>query len=85
MKRIILIWANGQRLRLAGWGLGTQNVASDRGIDVMKEVLEVSAPYQIFNAIARAKRQRSMWVKTVFALQDKNLDVLRDLNNRVKF
>ncbi len=63
MKRIILIWANGQRLRLAGWGLGTQNVASDRGIDVMKDVLEVSAPYQTFNAIARAKRQRSMWVK----------------------
>ncbi|MBA3570467.1 MAG: hypothetical protein H0W34_00510 [Pyrinomonadaceae bacterium] len=45
MKRIILIWADGQRLRLGRMWLVTQNVASDRGIDVMKEVLEVSVPY----------------------------------------
>lgn len=66
-------------------GLVTQNVASDRGIDVMKEVLEVSVPYQTFNTIARGQTIEIKVGKTVFALQDKNLDAPRDLNNRVKF
>ncbi len=68
-------------------GLVTQNVASDRGIDVMKEVLEVSVsvPYQTFNTIARGQTIEIKLGKTVFALPVKNLDALRDLNNRVKF
>ncbi len=66
-------------------GLVTQNVAGDRGIDVMKEVLEVAVPYQAFNKIARSQTIEIRLGKTVFALQEKNLEALRDLNNRVKF
>lgn len=84
-ERELFVVADGQRLRLGRMGLVTQNVASDRGIDVMKEVLEVSVPYQTFNKIARGQTIEIKLGKTVFALQEKNLDALRDLNNRVKF
>jgi hypothetical protein len=83
-ERELFVVADGQRLRLGRMALATQNVASDRGIDVMKEVLEVSVPYQTFNTIALAQTVEIKVGKTVFALQEKNLDALRDLNIRVK-
>ncbi len=83
-ERELLVVADGQRLRLGRMGLVTQDVAGDRGIDRMKEVLEVLIPYQTFNTIARAQTVEIKVGKTVFALQEKNLDALRDLNNRVK-
>ncbi|CAN5575362.1 hypothetical protein BH20ACI3_BH20ACI3_04590 [soil metagenome] len=84
-ERELFVVADGQRLRLGRMGLVTQNVAGDRGIDVMKEVLEVAVPYQAFNKIARSQTIEIRLGKTVFALQEKNLEALRDLNNRVKF
>ncbi len=63
----------------------TQNVAGDRWIDVMKEVLEVSVPYKTFDTIARAQTVEVKVGKTVFALEQKNLEALGDLNIRVKF
>lgn len=84
-ERELFVVADGQRLRLGRMKLVTQNVASDRGIDVMKEVLEVSVPYQTFNTIAQGKTVEIKVGKTVFALQERNLDALRDLNIRVKF
>lgn len=84
-ERELFVVADGVRLRLGRMGLVTQNVAGDRGIDVMKEVLEVSVPYQTFDKIARAKTVEIKVGKSVFALQEKNLDALGDLNIRVKF
>lgn len=84
-ERELFVVADGERLRLGRMGLVTQNVASDRGIDVMKEVLEVSVPYQTFDKIARGQTVEIKVGKTVFALQQKNLDALGDLNIRVKF
>ncbi len=84
-ERELFVVADGQRLRLGRMKLVTQNVASDRGIDVMKEVLEVSVPYQTFNTIAQGKTVEIKVGKTVFAMQERNLDALRDLNIRVKF
>jgi len=84
-ERELIVVADGQRLRLGRMRLVTQDVASDRGIDRMNEVLEVSVPYQAFNTIALAQTVEIKVGKTVFALQEKNLDALRDLNIRVKF
>lgn len=83
-ERELFVVADGQRLKLGRMGLVTQDVASDRGIDRMKEVLEVLVPYQTFNTIARAQTVEIKVGKTVFALRGKNLDALLDLNNRVK-
>jgi len=84
-ERELIVVADGQRLRLGRMRLVTQDVASDRGIDRMNEVLEVSVPYQAFNTIALAQTVEIKVGKTVFALQEKTLDALRDLNIRVKF
>ena len=51
----------------------------------MKEVLEISVPYKTFNTIAQAQTVEIKVGKSVFALQQKNLDALGDLNLRVKF
>jgi hypothetical protein len=84
-ERELFVVADGLRLRLGPMGLVTQKIAGDRGIDVMKEVLEVSVPYKTFNTIAQGETIEIKVGKTVFPLQEKNLDALRDLNNRVKF
>jgi hypothetical protein len=65
--------------------LVTANIAGDRLIDVMKEVLEVSVPYETFNKIAFGQVIEIKVGKTTFALQEKNVAALRDLNNRVIF
>lgn len=84
-ERELFVVADGQRLRLGRMGLVTQNIAGDRWIDVMKEVLEVSVPYKTFDTIARAQMVEVKVGKTVFALEQKNLEALGDLNIRVKF
>jgi hypothetical protein len=84
-ERELFVVADGERLKLGRMGLVTQDLASDRGIDRMNEVLEVLVPYQNFNTIASGKTVEMKVGKSVFALQEKNLDALRDLNIRVKF
>jgi hypothetical protein len=66
-------------------GLVKQDVATDKLIDVMNEVLEVSLPYTTFEKIARADYVEVKVGHSEFALQEKNIAALRDLNNRVKF
>jgi hypothetical protein len=53
--------------------------------DMMTEVLEVEVPYAVFTKIARAQTVDIKVGNTTFELGPKNLDALRDLNNRVKF
>ncbi|MFN2510217.1 MAG: hypothetical protein ABR568_02090 [Pyrinomonadaceae bacterium] len=83
-ERELFVVADAQRMKLGTMGLVTQDVASDRGIDRMNEVLEVSVSYKIFNTIVEAKTVEMKVGKSVFALQEKNLDALRDLNIRVR-
>jgi len=83
-ERELFVVADGQRLKLGRMGLVTQNVAGDRGLDVMKEVLEVLVAYKTFDTIAGAKMVEFKVGKSVFELQEKNLDALRDLNIRVR-
>jgi len=84
-QRDLAIVANGETIRLGRMTLINQNVDTDRLIDVMKEVLEVSLTYQNFNKIARAEFVEMRVGNSEFALQEKNLAAFRDLNNRVKF
>jgi hypothetical protein len=84
-ERELFVVADGHTLRLGRMELETQNVAANRGIDVMKEVLQVSFPYETFDKIARAQTVEIKVGKSVFALQTKNLEALGDLNLRVKF
>ena len=84
-ERELFVVANGERLKLGRMALLTQNVDTDRLVEVMKEVLEVSLPYQTFNKIALAEAVEMRVGKTTFALQKRNIAALRDLNNRVIF
>jgi hypothetical protein len=84
-ERELFVVADGQRLKLGRMALVTQDVGSDRGIDRMNEVLEVLLPYQTFNTIASGQAIEMKVGKSVFTLQEKNLDALRDLNIRVNF
>jgi hypothetical protein len=84
-QRDLAIVAGGETIRLGRMALANQGVDTDRLIDVMKEVLEVSISYQNFNKMARADFVEIRVGNSEFALQEKNLAALRDLNNRIKF
>lgn len=84
-ERELFVVADGERLKLGRMELVTANVARAQLIDGRKEVLEVSVPYETFNTIARGQVIEIKVGKTTFALQEKNVAALRDLNMRVKF
>jgi hypothetical protein len=84
-QRELAVVANGETLRLGRMGLVKQDVDTNRLIDVMREVLEVSVPYQTFQKIASAEYVEMRVGNSEFALREKNIAALRDLNNRVKF
>jgi hypothetical protein len=84
-ERELFVVADGETLRLGRMALASQDVGTNQLVEVMKEVLEVSLPYQTFSKIARAAEVEMRVGKTTFALQKKNIDALRDLNNRVNF
>jgi hypothetical protein len=50
----------------------------------MREVLEVSFPYEKFKKLATAQSVEVKVGKSTFSLSPKNIAALRDLNNRVK-
>jgi hypothetical protein len=83
-ERELVVVADGGQLKLGTMSLAKQAMDTDRLVDVMKEVLEVSVPYQTFNRIARAQIVAMKVGKTMFELKETNLAALRDLNNRVK-
>jgi len=84
-ERELFVVADSERLRLGRMELVTADVTSAQLLNEKKEVLEVSVSYAIFNKIARGETIEIKVGKSVFALQEKNLAALRDLNNRVKF
>jgi hypothetical protein len=85
-ERVLVVVADGKTINLGKMGLlVAQGVDSNRLIDVMNEVLEVSLTYQTFKEIALAQIVEMKVGNTSFELTDKNVAALRDLNNRVKF
>lgn len=83
-QRELFLVADGKQLQLGRMVLAKNNVEYDRGIEVMKEVLEVSVPYKIFDIIARSNTVEVKVGKSRFGLQEKNLEALRDMNIRVR-
>ncbi len=66
------------RMRLAAHGVGEGWFAEDA-----KEALEADIPYEAFLKLARASHVELSVGRTSFALRDKNVAALRDMNNRV--
>jgi hypothetical protein len=84
-QRELAVVANGQTLRLGRMGLVNQDIHTDKLVDVMKEVLEIPVDFKTFQKIAAAEFVEMRVGNSEFALREKNLLALRDLNNRVKF
>lgn len=76
--------ADGETMRLGRMSLVSQDVGEGWANDDMKEALELSIPYEAFLKLARAEYVEFSVGKTTFALRDKNVAALRDMNNRVK-
>jgi hypothetical protein len=76
--------ADGETLRLGPMQLTSQGVGEGWMDEGSKETLEVSMPYDTFLKLARADYVELSVGKSTFALRDKNLAALRDMNTRVK-
>jgi hypothetical protein len=76
--------ADGETIRLGRMSLLTQGVGEGWLAEDAKETLEVAVPYEAFLKLARAGYVEFSVGKTTFALRDKNVAALRDMNNRVK-
>jgi hypothetical protein len=75
--------AGGETLRLGRMRLASQKVGEGWLDEESMEVLEVDVPYETFLKLARADYVEMSVGKTAFALRDKNVAALRDLDNRV--
>jgi hypothetical protein len=82
-ERVLSAVADGETLRLGEMTLLKQEIGEGWFDERMKEVLEVSVPYAAFQKLARAGYVEMSVGKTSFALREKNVAALRDLNNRV--
>jgi hypothetical protein len=76
--------ADGQTIRLGRMRLASQGVSEGWLAEDTKETLEVDIPYEAFLKLARAAYVELSVGKTAFALRDKNVAALRDMNNRVR-
>jgi hypothetical protein len=76
--------ADGETLRLGRMSLAAQGASEGWLAEASKETLEVSVPYETFLKLARADYVEFSVGKTTFALRDKNVAALRDVNNRIK-
>ena len=76
--------ADGETIRLGRMSLVSNAVSEGWLAEDSKETLEVSVPYEAFLKLARAGSVALGVGRTAFALRDKNIAALRDLNNRVK-
>ena len=76
--------ADGETVRLGRMSLLSQGVSESWLAEDAKETLEVSIPYEAFLKLARAEYVEFSVGRTAFALRDKNVAALRDMNNRVR-
>ncbi|MGH9883706.1 MAG: hypothetical protein ACRD6N_19960, partial [Pyrinomonadaceae bacterium] len=83
-QRDLVAVADNESVKLGTMQLVKQDLDSVRQLhEVMKEVLEVSMPYQTFTKLAQAEVVEMKVGNTMFELKQKNLLALRDLNNRI--
>jgi hypothetical protein len=75
--------ADGQTIRLGRMRLASHGVSEGWFAEDTKEALEVDIPYEAFLKLARAAYVEMSVGRTAFALRDKNVAALRDMNNRV--
>lgn len=83
-ERVLSAVADGETLKLGEMRLLKQDIGEGWFEERMKEVLEVSVPYAVFQKLARAEFVEMSVGKTSFALREKNVAALRDLDNRVR-
>ena len=76
--------ADGETVRLGRMKLVSQGVSESWLAEDTKETLEVSVPYEAFLKLARANYVEMSVGKTTFAMREKNVAALRDMNNRVR-
>lgn len=76
--------ADGETIRLGRLQLVKQDTGEGWLDNRMKEVLEVSVPYDTFARLARAQFVELAVGRSAFGLRDKNIAALRDLNSRVR-
>jgi hypothetical protein len=76
--------ADGETIRLGRMTLASHAVGEGWDDEDAKETLELSVPYDKFLKLARADSVEMSVGKTTFALRDKNILALRDMNTRVK-
>src|SRR5688572_5734126 len=76
--------ADGETISLGRMRLLSQGVSEGWFAEDTKETLEVSVPYESFLKLARAGYVELSVGKTSFAMREKNIAALRDMNNRVK-
>lgn len=83
-QRELMAVADGETIRLGRMTLVSNAVAESWLAEDAKEVFEISVPYESFLKLARAGSAALSVGRTAFALRDKNIAALRDLNNRVR-
>lgn len=76
--------ADGETLRLGRMALVSNGVGEGWDDEDAKETLEIPLPYATFLRLSRAASVEFSVGRTTFALRDKNLAALRDMNTRVK-
>ena len=76
--------ADGETVRLGRMALAAHGVSESWLAEDSKETLELSVPYDAFLKLVRADHVELSVGKTTFALRDKNIAALRDMNARVK-
>jgi hypothetical protein len=84
-ERDLSVVADGETIRLGTMQLADTGVGGGWLDEKMKEVFEVSLPHKTFERLAQAQYVEMSIGKTAFALREKNIAALRDLNNRVRF
>lgn len=83
-ERELIVVVDDERLKLGTMSFVKQDLGTVKTVDVMREVLEVSFPYETFKKLAAAQSVEVKVGKSTFSLSPKNIAALRDLNNRVK-
>ena len=78
-ERDLVVVADATTLRLGRMRLVSQNIDT-----LMTEILEATISYDVFKKIASGRMVEMAVGKSRFELRQKNLEALRDLNNRVK-
>ncbi|HEX8723138.1 MAG TPA: hypothetical protein VF736_21145 [Pyrinomonadaceae bacterium] len=82
-QRELVAVADGETVRLGQMRLAAHGVGEGWFAEDAKETLEADIPYEAFLKLARASYVELSVGKTSFALRDKNVAALRDMNNRV--